>query len=190
MNPSGNVATYIVYACPTGPLAEQIEAYYAESRDHYGPNKAHDYPPHVTLTGFFQDSPDALPGYLAALADAHENALATRPEMAIHVSELRAGATFCGLIIVSPWLEALTADFAARAASARLEGHLRIKGIQHDPKGMPLHLSLAYGFQAGDGPGLGQMAQARVSPSASVAWILRFYELRDGEWIVHSSAPL
>ena len=43
----------IVYACPVGELAEQLETYFSKSRLACGPNQAHQYMPHCTLTGFF-----------------------------------------------------------------------------------------------------------------------------------------
>jgi ubiquitin-associated SH3 domain-containing protein len=50
----------IVYACPVGELNEKIEAYFRKTRDVCGANSAHNYMPHCSLTGFFQDSETAI----------------------------------------------------------------------------------------------------------------------------------
>jgi hypothetical protein len=176
-------ARLIIYACPTGALAAQVDAFYTASRARCGPNSAHAYPPHITLTGFFNDEAGALPIYHAALAAAHTAAMATRPSRPIVITKLLVSAEFHGLLVVSPWLEALTADFADRAASPSRPAALRLK--------RDLHLSLAYGFRAEDGPALGALACSMVSPEADVAWELRLYEQRPaGEWLCHGVWPL
>lgn len=50
------VSQLILYACPVGPLAQQIDAYLDKSKRLCGANAAHAYMPHCTLTGFFVDS--------------------------------------------------------------------------------------------------------------------------------------
>ncbi|MGC1309940.1 MAG: hypothetical protein WA885_22160 [Phormidesmis sp.] len=50
----------ILYVCPTGPMARQIETYFEQSQQRYGPNAAHAYMPHCTLTGFFEDEEGAV----------------------------------------------------------------------------------------------------------------------------------
>lgn len=168
----------IVYACPTGPLAEQVELFYTESRARFGPNSAHAYPPHITLTGFFHDDADAIPAYVAALGAAHARAMADRPPAPVVIRELHHHATFHGLLIDSPWLEALAADFAAVAQSPSRRDPIRLK--------RDLHLSLAYGFRPADGPALGARADAMVSITAPVGWELRFYERQgEGGWVCH-----
>lgn len=170
----------IVYACPTGPLAEQAAAFYRESLARFGPNSAHAYPPHITLTGFFHDDAAAIPAYVAALGAAHARAVADRPPAPVVIRELHRHDTFHGLLIDSPWLEALAADFAALAHSPSRRDPIRLKG--------GLHLSLAYGFRPADGPALGALAADMVQITAPVGWELRFYE-RQGEdgWVCHGA---
>jgi ubiquitin-associated SH3 domain-containing protein len=173
-------AELIVYACPTGELAGQVEQFYAASRERFGANSAHAYPPHITLTGFFHDDRGAIPIYVAALAAAREAALPRLTGDAIAVTELATLEEFHGLLITSPWLENLTADFADRAGSPTRRADLRLKSW--------LHLSLAYGFRTADGPGLAALARAMVDPNAPAGWELRLYErLPGGGWQVHGA---
>lgn len=183
MEPSQPRAELIVYACPTGDLAAQIEGFYRSSRERFGANSAHAYPPHITLTGFFHDEPRSIPDYVAALGAAHAAALPTRPAPPLTIGEMVTTGEFHGLLIASSWLEALAADFAARAASPTRSDALRLKRW--------LHLSLAYGFRPEDGPGLGAMARAMVSPAAPAGWELRLYErLLGGAWALHGAWPI
>lgn len=176
-------AELIVYACPTGALAEQVEQFYAASRERFRPNTAHAFPPHITLTGFFHDDADQLPLYAAALGAAHSAAMAQRPADAVQITALATEAEFHGLLIESPWLERLAADFKARAVSPTRRDEVRPK--------TNLHLSLAYGFRPADGPGLGALARELVDPQAPVSWELRLYErTASGEWVVHAAWAL
>ncbi|MFV9506063.1 MAG: hypothetical protein AB4911_16035 [Oscillochloridaceae bacterium umkhey_bin13] len=173
----------ILYACPAGPLADQITAFYATSQARFGSNSAHAYPPHITLTGFFHDEAAALPGYLIALEAAYQQAQTSRPTQPVVIEALVTSPEFHGLLIDSPWLEALSADFANRAVSATRPGPLRLK--------RDLHLSLAYGFAAEHGPALGTLAQAMVDPAAPVTWQLELYQRHaDGRWQSHASWPI
>ncbi|MDG2026150.1 MAG: hypothetical protein P8J50_03515 [Acidimicrobiales bacterium] len=46
-------AELILYATPTGPLAEELDRLFAQFAER-APTTAQTYPPHCTLTGFFQ----------------------------------------------------------------------------------------------------------------------------------------
>lgn len=169
----------IVYACPTGPLANQIDAYYTRSQELYGRNAAHAYPPHCTLTGFFHDDADSIPRYAAALAAALERARPMQPAPAVTITRLELHEHFHGLVLESPWLINLTADFAATADSPTRRDDLRLKDW--------LHLSLAYAFPPEQHTPLARLAGDLVDISAPVGWELRLYEqLPAGGWNCHA----
>lgn len=178
-----SAAKLIVYAYPTGELERQVTAFYTASRERFGPNSAHAYPPHITLTGFFHDEAAAVPLYIRALAAARAAALSPMPRRAVTITELLLADEFHGLLVDSLWLEELTADFAARVDSPTLREPLRLK--------RDLHLSLSYGFRPEDGPGLAALARALVDPAAPAGWELRLYErLPAGDWAVHAAWSL
>ncbi|MEB3356577.1 MAG: hypothetical protein VKK04_07610 [Synechococcales bacterium] len=158
---------FIVYACPVGDLAQQLEAYFEKSRA-IAPNKAHDYMPHCTLTGFFHDQKAAIPTYCTALDQALREARSNQPKPAIAIQGLAFHPQWHGLELASDWIKQLIAHFARQARSASRRDDLRLKDW--------LHLSLAYGFDERYNEPLQQLALTLVNPAAAVDWELRFYE--------------
>jgi ubiquitin-associated SH3 domain-containing protein len=185
VNVASSTATreLIVYACPTGELARQLDAFLDASRTQCGPNTAHRYMPHCTLTGFFHDGFSAVPVYLAALDQALAQALPVRPSDAIKIAGIRFLDNFYFLVVESVWLQQLAADFAARAISSTRRDAVRLKD--------QLHVSLAYGFDPAQGTRLAQLAREMVHASAPVEWELRFYERHTGDrWTMHKAWAL
>ena len=171
------MAKLILYACPTGPLAMQIAAYYAESLQACGPNAAHAYMPHISLTGFFQDEPTAIPDYVALL----EALLRTQDPIAVLVERLIFSEEFHGFEISSPGLRTLTDSFIANAP--RKSRHEAIR-----PKTW-LHLSLAYQFLPEHHATLKETAESFPFERHTVScpWEVRFYERQDDNlWVCHS----
>lgn len=170
----------ILYLCPAGPLAEQIETYFAQTKADIGENTAHTYMPHCTLTGFFWDLPESVPIYQAAL-DQH---LAQNPVNGsdIHVKKLTHSEKWIGLEMAAPDVQRWTADWSAVVRSPTLEENIRLKDWYH--------LSLAYGFD----PAVYQPLRQRtdlIDPAADVRWSLRFYERAAGNrWQLHWKSDL
>ncbi|RZM77892.1 hypothetical protein [Leptolyngbya iicbica] len=173
----------IVYACPVGELADQLAVYFERSRATCGPNLAHHYMPHCTLTGFFEDTVSSIPHYVDGLARSLQRHRRSQPQPPIGVKALTFRAQWHGLELSSDWLKQLIADFASAANSPTRSAPLRLKDW--------LHLSLAYGFESEHRQVLQQLAEDFVKPQASVAWELRFYERHeDNSWTCHQQWPL
>jgi hypothetical protein len=180
---SGQPGTWIVYACPLGDLADQIERYYAASLAACGANAAHSYMAHCSMTGFFRDDRATVDTYIEALDAAVRRAWPTRPLPALSITGITLGPEFHGLLLSSPWLQTLIADFARTACSSTRRDALRLKDW--------LHLSLAYAFPPDQHATLVALARDLVDISAPVSWELRFYERHaDGDWTCHARWPL
>ncbi|MDB9526649.1 hypothetical protein PN498_11660 [Oscillatoria sp. CS-180] len=174
---------FIVYACPTGELAEQLKTYFDKSRMAYGPNMAHQYMPHCTLTGFFEDVPGAVPRYTQKLERSLKRLRRSQPEPVIDVKDLVFRADWHGLELSSEWLRKLILDFVCTATSATRKTPLRPKDW--------LHLSLAYDFVSEQSDDLKALAVNLVDPQAPVDWELRFYQHNpDKSWICHQQLKL
>lgn len=174
---------FIVYACPVGELAAQLEAYFQESRRLCGANPAHRYMPHCTLTSFFEDELNTIPLYLQSLEQAYIKALPTRPNPAIRIADVQFQPEWHGFELESDWLKKLTADFIEQARSPTCQEPLRRKEW--------LHLSFAYDFFPQNYKTLVRLAQDTINPQASVRWELRFYERHsDWTWTCHQSWQL
>ncbi|MBD3884636.1 hypothetical protein IFO70_23125 [Phormidium tenue FACHB-886] len=169
--------SFIVYACPTGELAEQLDRYFQQSLTVCGANAAHRYMPHCTLTGFFQDEAVAVPLYVQALNRALSQAQPCLNPV-ITIQQLTFRSDWHGLELQSDWLKTMIVNFATLAASPTRRNALRRKDW--------LHLSLAYEFQREQSESLIQLAQEYISLQASVQWELRFYQRHsDQRWTCH-----
>jgi hypothetical protein len=169
------VAELILYACPLGPLADAIEAYWATVLATLGPNRAHEYMPHVTLTGFFHDDVASVDHHLATLGAL----VAGEPPPSGDVSVT--GSLFEPhhhlLTVAAPWCAALAKSFGQGTPGVRVKDQL--------------HISLAYGFDPDDGPTLERLGRTLVDPTLTASWELRFYERTEpGGWRLHGSWPL
>ena len=173
----------ILYACPIGPLAAQIGTYFEVSQRLCGPNAAHAYMPHCTLTGFFEDEENAIALYTTSL----ERVLATYqkriPEPPIFIEQIVYRPNWHGLELKADWLKQLASDFVAQTASPTRRGTVRLKDW--------LHLSLAYEFDLSCEAALKQVASDLIDLSASVSWQLHLYQRSsDNTWQCHSSQAL
>jgi hypothetical protein len=181
--PIDDMHEYIVYACPVGELADQLTHYFAASRKLIGPNAAHRYMPHCTLTGFFHDDPESIHLYCAALEAALRRARPSQSIPVLTILNMVFRTDFHGLLLDGPWLKALIADFAHSVDAPRRRDALRLKGW--------LHLSLAYGFPPEQHGALAELANTVVDVAAPVAWELCVYERRvDDAWLQHARWPL
>lgn len=177
----GKHSELIVYATPSGPLAEQIDEYRARSEAACGRNAAHGYPPHCTLTGFFHDVRESVSIYIDALVESMAGA-PRAPAHVVTIVEMNRSGDWHGLELRTPWLEKVTESFAGRAHSSTRTGGIRLKSW--------LHLSLAYEFPPADADQLARLARTLVDPEAPVRWNLDLWERRGPVWERHWSGDL
>jgi ubiquitin-associated SH3 domain-containing protein len=177
------MTTFIVYACPLGELAEQVERYFQLSQANCGPNAAHSYMPHCSLTGFFHDDLAAAPEYARMLDQLLRQRRPEQPTQVLTITEMVLREDFHGLLLEGVWLKALIADFASIATAPTRREAIRLKDW--------LHLSLAYAFPADKHMALAELARELVDTAAAVSWELRLYERRaDSAWACHAGWPL
>ena len=112
-----NERELIVYATPTGALADQCATYFARAEE-LGGTTAQTYPPHCTLTGFFRRRPDRVPAIVDCVTE-HIASTAHPPQGAVTVVGLRQLDDWIGLELDSSWL----IDWTSRLAE-----HFRFNG--------------------------------------------------------------
>ncbi len=177
------MAKFIVYACPQGPLAEQLQAYLDHSRERIGRNAAHAYRPHCTLTAFFEDDPRVIPGDLALLDQLVQHGLPSCPQPAIRVMGMGLQPGWIGLELDSPWARQLAGDFAFAANRSQRNTLVRPKNR--------LHLSLAYEYPRQQQAALAALARQQVEPESAVSWQIRYYQREAGaSWRCHQAWQL
>lgn len=136
----------ILYAEPGGDLGARCAEYWAAVSAAEASTSAQEYPPHVTLTGFFHRLPEHVPNAVVALqaaADATVPAGLDGERWAEPATlELQANDEWVGLHVQSAWMDALIAAFVTSPALVPAgpgEDALRPKSW--------LHVSLSYGEQ-------------------------------------------
>lgn len=177
------MAKFIVYACPQGPLADQLQAYLDQSWEQIGHNAAHAYMPHCTLTAFFEDDSRIIPGDLALLDQLVQERLPSCPQPAIRVTGMALQPGWIGLELDSPWARQLARDFANLANLGDRRTLVKSKEW--------LHLSLAYGYPPPQQAALAALARQRIDPGAAVSWQIRYYQREaGGGWRCHQAWQL
>ena len=165
----------ILYACPAGPLGEDLDRYFEEATRRFGPTAAQTYPVHCTLTGFFRRSPDRADEVLARLG-AILAEIGPPPPDSIAVEGLGVHDAWVGLELDSAWLLELIETVVAADVTIDGEDALRAKDW--------LHVSLAYGVD--DVAGYAKLARETVDPTRSATWSVGLWERHvNGTWTAH-----
>lgn len=163
---------FIIYACPVGELNNQIETYFARSKELYGENKAHKYMPHCTLTGFFTDDLSSMNFYLQALDKAY---LETKKNnsLDVKIQKITFSENWHGIELEANNLKQSIVNFTQLEKSPTRQEEIRLKDW--------LHLSLAYGFNPDRAEELKKLARETIDLKANVNWELRFYQ-KNVDW--------
>ncbi|MDX2214342.1 MAG: hypothetical protein SFY66_13715 [Oculatellaceae cyanobacterium bins.114] len=168
---------FIIYACPLGDLAEQLDRYFEHSLRLCGRNAAHNYMPHCTLTGFFKDDETAVPIYVEAIAQSLTQA-PPPPDPVITITGMTFRPDWHGLELQSDWLKQVITNVAQLAISPTRQEPLRLKDW--------LHLSLAYELASEHAEKLAHLAHTYIDMKLPVQWELRFYQRHiDHTWTCH-----
>ncbi|XP_029660286.1 protein UBASH3A homolog [Formica exsecta] len=154
---------YVLYACPTGSLAEQLELFWSESKD-LGWNGAHSFIPHITLISFF-DAPDECTEELVNALEnvVRQDGLHEHIELETYVSP-----NFMGLFVKDVNAEGL------KNIAVRYANKINALGITAEPQIKSLHLTLAYQFPSNLFQSLRSMVE-KLRPNTSANWELRLY---------------
>ena len=176
---ASDIRELIVYACPLGELGDRLETYFHRVRQKCGPNSAHHYMPHCTLTGFFHDRGHSIPLYIEAL-DRAVSSTSQLSSLDIAVTGVTFKPDFHYLTVESTWLELLMQEFARQATSPTRLDALRLKD--------GFHLSLAYGFAPNWHHRLQAITAETLDWQAQMEWQIRFYEREKGNrWLCYRS---
>lgn len=166
-----NERELILYAWPTGPLADAAERYFSVASDRLGPTTAQTFPVHCTLTGFFRRSGSRADEVVAAL-DAVIHDHGGPDDVVIDRLGVRDG--WVGLELTSPGLIDLIAAAVSAVVPDEGEDALRPKEW--------LHVSLAYGVA--DVAPYAALAAELVDPGLPAEWEVGCWErLPDGGWV-------
>ncbi|XP_053679358.1 protein UBASH3A homolog [Anopheles nili] len=191
---------YILYACPTGPFLQQLENFWAQSKDTCGWNGAHNFTPHITLVSFFKAPDECAPQLSKALKDLM-NLPGARIDRPIGL-ELYTSPNFMGFFvaeddanylkrlalqyvkevshsIISDTYEQLDAlvtcfPWCGGVTSARCIPRSS-RSISLEPHVKSLHLTLAYQFPPGQFNALKTLVEKLDATSAEANWELRLF---------------
>lgn len=125
----------ILYATPTGALADTCAAYFAAA-SHLGPTTAQTYPPHCTLTGFFHRDASAL-DRIADEARVAVGECAWVSSLAVDLVSLHTTDTWVGIELRSQLFLDVADRFRVTHELGDDDDPIRCKDW--------MHLSLAYG---------------------------------------------
>lgn len=154
---------YVLYACPTGELAEQLMRFWSESKELIW-NGAHNYVPHITLVSFFKAPDESTEELVNALESiVNQDELSDNIELETYVSP-----NFMGLFVKevnTEWLKNIAICYANKLSSL---------GISAEPQVKSLHLTLAYQFPSNLYQQLRLMVE-KLTLVCPTNWELRLY---------------
>ncbi|XP_017759027.1 PREDICTED: protein UBASH3A homolog [Eufriesea mexicana] len=153
---------YVLYACPTGELAEQLMKFWSQSKELIW-NRAHNYMPHITLVSFFKAADESTAELVNALESVvNQDELLDNIELETYISS-----NFMGLFVKvnAEYLQNIAIQYTNKLSSL---------GISAEPKVKLFHLTLAYQFPSNLYQQLRLMVE-KLTLSCPTNWELRLY---------------
>nr|XP_048307239.1 ubiquitin-associated and SH3 domain-containing protein A isoform X1 [Myodes glareolus] len=158
---------YALFLCPTGPLLEDLQEFWRESKRQCAKNRAHEVFPHVTLCDFFTCEDQKVEYLYEALRRAGSRILNSFPALVPLV--LHSSISYLGFFINDSPADIIREFAAAFAAEASVLADCTVK-----PCTKQLHLTLAHKFYPHHQRTLEQLARA-IQPSHTCQWTAALY---------------
>ncbi|KAL4703267.1 hypothetical protein ACJJTC_009242 [Scirpophaga incertulas] len=166
---------YIFYASPTGPMLQQLVEFFDKSKKQTGWNRAHNFPPHITLVSFFK-APDETSLQIAKAVKHVVEIVGNPPNCPLKV-EPYISHNFMGLFVScehADYLKRIAVQYVKQVSSS---------SISLEPHVKSLHITLAYHFDVAAYDALKDLVD-ELQPVDEASWELRLYS-RDPRFANH-----
>ncbi|XP_038616057.1 ubiquitin-associated and SH3 domain-containing protein A [Tachyglossus aculeatus] len=158
---------YVLYLCPTGPLLEELQEFWRESKLQCARNRAHEIFPHVTLCEFFTCEDQKVDCLYEAVKRAGDKILHSFPS--VIPLTLHSSISYLGFFIDEGPADVIREFAMSFATEAAILADCLVK-----PCTKQLHLTLAHKFYPHHQRTLEQLAKF-IHQGQSCQWIAALY---------------
>ncbi|KAM9031087.1 ubiquitin-associated and SH3 domain-containing protein A [Sarcophilus harrisii] len=158
---------YALYLCPTGPLLENLQEFWRESKRQCGKNRAHEIFPHVTLCDFFTCEDQKVEYLYEALKRAGDKILNSFPSTI--PLNLHSSISYLGFFISDSSADVIREFAMSFATEASILADCTVK-----PCTKQLHLTLAHKFYPHHQKTLEQLAKS-IDQIYNCQWTAALY---------------
>ncbi|XP_043928867.1 ubiquitin-associated and SH3 domain-containing protein A [Protopterus annectens] len=158
---------FILYLCPSGPLAESLSEFWKQSKKQGARNRAHDVFPHITLSDFFTCEDSKVEALYEALKKTGDMFLAYFPQPLSLL--LHSSSSYIGF-----FLEESEANIIKQFAVAFAKEAVQLAECQIKPSTKQIHLTMAHKFHPLNQKLLENLAGS-VNPKLQCQWMAALY---------------